>query len=57
MQMRLLSIAKFDFRDTAASLVRPLGMGAIFRPKCGKHEWFTKMVLGTERIIGHNSHQ
>ena len=29
-------------------MVKRLGTGAIFRPKSGKSEWFTKLVLGTE---------
>ena len=38
-------------------MVKPLGMGAIFRPKSGKDEWFRKLVLGTESLTGHNLHQ
>ena len=38
-------------------MIKRLGTWAIFRPKSGKYEQFTKLVLGTVWITGHNLHQ
>ena len=43
-----------DLPHAAASCSQTTGHGS---DKSGKYEWFTKLVLGTESLTGHNSHQ
>ena len=38
-------------------MVKRLGTGALFRPKSGKYERFTQLILGTEWLTGYNINQ